>query len=135
MQQSNESPQEFAEQVVREGHLYNGFNLVVADICTSTMVYVFNRPDRDNPSYALVTPGIHVLANASLDAPWAKVTKQSCCYFQILFSLYLGWFICYVFRNYTWFFIALVTIAIYDLFHIQNDIMMIIYVANCSNQF
>lgn len=93
MQQSNKSPQEFAEQVVREAHQYNGFNLVVADICTSTMVYVFNRPDRDNPSFSLVTPGIHVLANASLDAPWAKVTEQPCYCFQIIFRFYLGWFI------------------------------------------
>ncbi|WVZ23563.1 hypothetical protein V8G54_002107 [Vigna mungo] len=74
--QSNNSPLEFAEQVVREAHQYNGFNLVVADICTSTMVYVFNRPDRDNPSFSLVTPGIHVLANASLDAPWAKAERM-----------------------------------------------------------
>ncbi|KAG2409294.1 uncharacterized protein HKW66_Vig0041160 [Vigna angularis] len=76
MQQSNKSPQEFAEEVVREAHQYNGFNLVVADISTSTMVYVFNRPDRDNPSFSLVTPGIHVLANASLDAPWAKAKRM-----------------------------------------------------------
>ncbi|CAJ1939704.1 unnamed protein product [Sphenostylis stenocarpa] len=74
--QSNESPQEFAEHVVREAHQYNGFNLVLADICTSTMVYVFNRPNQDNhPSVALVTPGIHVLTNASLDAPWPKAER------------------------------------------------------------
>jgi len=132
MQQSNESPQEFAEQVVREGHQYNGFNLVVADICTSTMVYVFNRPDRDNPSFSLVTPGIHVLANASLDAPWAKVTKQSCCCFQILFGLVH--LIC-VYKLHLLFYCPCNYSHQYDLVHAQNDIMMIIYVANCSNQF
>jgi len=56
--------------VLKEAHLYNGFNLVLVDICTSTMVYVFNRP---NHGYLSVTPGIHVLTNSSLDAPWPKV--------------------------------------------------------------
>lgn len=70
--QSDKSPEEFAEEVLKEAHLYNGFNLVLADICTSTMVYVFNRP---NHGYLSVTPGIHVLTNASLDAPWSKAER------------------------------------------------------------
>ncbi|XP_073225888.1 uncharacterized protein [Cicer arietinum] len=70
--QSNKSPQEFAEEVLKEAHLYNGFNLVLADIRASTMVYVFNRP---NHGYLTVTPGIHVLTNASLDAPWPKAER------------------------------------------------------------
>lgn len=37
------------------------------------MVYVTNRPKEDNPSVIEVTPGIHVLTNASLDAAWPKV--------------------------------------------------------------
>ncbi|KAI5387277.1 hypothetical protein KIW84_073423, partial [Lathyrus oleraceus] len=71
--QSNKSPQEFAEEVLKEAHLYNGFNLVLADICTSTMVYVFNRPKH---GYLSVSPGIHVLTNASLDASWPKVHTE-----------------------------------------------------------
>ena len=70
-QQSKKSPQEFAEQVVKEADEYNGFNLVLVDVCNSSMVYVFNRP---KPGYLSVTPGIHVLTNAALDAPWPKVT-------------------------------------------------------------
>ncbi|KAK7400575.1 hypothetical protein VNO78_11785 [Psophocarpus tetragonolobus] len=73
--QSNKSPQEFAEEVLKEAHEYNGFNLVLADICTSTMVYVFNRSNDDNPSVAQVTPGIHVLTNAALDTPWPKAER------------------------------------------------------------
>ncbi|CAJ2650362.1 unnamed protein product [Trifolium pratense] len=69
---SNKSPQEFAEEVLKEAHLYNGFNLVLVDICTSTMVYVFNRP---KSGYLSVTPGIHVLTNASLDTPWPKAER------------------------------------------------------------
>ncbi|KAJ1380114.1 Transport and Golgi organization protein 2 [Sesbania bispinosa] len=70
--QSNKSPQEFAERVLKEAHQYNGFNLILPDICTSFMVYVFNRPKLDLLS---VTPGIHVLTNASLDTPWPKAER------------------------------------------------------------
>lgn len=75
--QGNKSPEEFAEQVVKEADEYNGFNLVLADICTSSMVYVFNRPNQDHLSLAqvVVTPGIHVLTNAALDAPWPKAER------------------------------------------------------------
>ncbi|XP_061360377.1 uncharacterized protein LOC133304361 [Gastrolobium bilobum] len=73
--QSNKSPQEFAEQVLKEAHQYNGFNLILADICTSTMVYVSNRPKQDHLSVIQVTPGIHVLTNGALDAPWPKAER------------------------------------------------------------
>lgn len=73
--QSNKSPQEFAEQVLKEAHLYNGFNLILADICNSTMVYVSNRPKQDHLCVTQVTPGIHVLTNAALDAPWPKAER------------------------------------------------------------
>ncbi|XP_020975037.1 transport and Golgi organization protein 2 homolog isoform X2 [Arachis ipaensis] len=32
--QSKKSPQEFAEKIVEEAHVYNGFNLVCIDICS-----------------------------------------------------------------------------------------------------
>nr|KYP43655.1 Ser/Thr-rich protein T10 in DGCR region [Cajanus cajan] len=73
--QSKKSTLEFAEEVVKEAHQYNGFNLILADICSSTMVYVFNRPKQHHLSVAQVTPGIHVLTNAALDAPWPKAER------------------------------------------------------------
>ncbi|XP_027347088.1 transport and Golgi organization 2 homolog isoform X2 [Abrus precatorius] len=73
--QSNKSPNEFAEEVLKEAHQYNGFNLILADICSSTMVYVCNRPKQDHLCVAQVTPGIHVLANATLDSPWPKAER------------------------------------------------------------
>ncbi|KAK7362473.1 hypothetical protein VNO77_04587 [Canavalia gladiata] len=72
---SNKSPLEYAELVLKEAHQYCGFNLVLADICTSTMVYVCNRSKLDNLTVVHVTPGIHVLANAALDAPWPKAER------------------------------------------------------------
>lgn len=66
---------EFAEEVSRDAYLYNGFNLIVADLCSKTMVYVTNRPKEGNTYTTQVSPGIHVLSNASLDTPWPKVKE------------------------------------------------------------
>ncbi|KAF3338642.1 Transport and Golgi organization protein 2 [Carex littledalei] len=72
--QSEQSPMEFAEEIAKESDLYNPFNLVVADLCLKTMVFISNRP-KGKPTIQTVNPGIHVLSNASLDTPWPKVTK------------------------------------------------------------
>lgn len=37
------------------------------------MVYLTNRPKPENFIVMEVTPGMHVLSNASLDSPWPKV--------------------------------------------------------------
>ncbi|XP_050104715.1 uncharacterized protein LOC126584353 [Malus sylvestris] len=42
---SKKSPMEFTEEVVEEADRYNGFNLILADLCSRTMVYVTNRPN------------------------------------------------------------------------------------------
>ncbi|XP_057421426.1 uncharacterized protein LOC130715358 [Lotus japonicus] len=70
--QGNQSPEEFAEQVLKEAHQYNGFNLILADMSTSSMVYVFNRP---KPDLLSVAPGVHVLTNSALDATWPKAER------------------------------------------------------------
>lgn len=64
---------EFAEEVVKEADQYNGFNLILADLCARTMVYVTNRQKEGENLVADVLPGIHVLTNARLDSPWPKV--------------------------------------------------------------
>lgn len=64
---------DFAEELVKEIDQYNGFNLIVSDICSKSMIYITNRPREDNATVVEVSPGIHVLTNASLDSPWPKV--------------------------------------------------------------
>lgn len=65
---------EFAEEVVEEADQYNGFNLILADLHSKTMVYVTNRPKEGKKFVTEVSPGIHVLTNdAMLDSPWPKV--------------------------------------------------------------
>ncbi|XP_057965976.1 uncharacterized protein LOC131156364 isoform X2 [Malania oleifera] len=73
--QSNKNPVEFAAEVVQEADQYNGFNLVLADLCSKTMIYLTNRPREENISATEVSPGIHVLSNASLDTPWPKALR------------------------------------------------------------
>ncbi|XP_068321200.1 uncharacterized protein [Pyrus communis] len=70
--ESKKSPMEFADEVVEEADQYNGFNLILADLCSRTMVYVTNRPKEDRNFVTEVSPGIHVLSNAQLDSPWPK---------------------------------------------------------------
>ncbi|PKI66527.1 hypothetical protein CRG98_013091 [Punica granatum] len=73
--QSKQSPLEFAREVVKETHRYNGFNLIVADFISESMVYVTNRPKGSSGFMSKVSPGLHVLSNASLDSPWPKAQR------------------------------------------------------------
>lgn len=61
--------------MVKEADEYNGFNLIVADLCSKIMVCISNRPKEEPISVQLVSPGLHVLSNANLDTPWHKVGK------------------------------------------------------------
>ncbi|KAK6796318.1 hypothetical protein RDI58_004019 [Solanum bulbocastanum] len=69
---SVKSPHDFSEQLLKEAGEYNGFNLIVADLCSMTMLYITNRPKHTGMSVIEVSPGIHVLSNATLDSPWPK---------------------------------------------------------------
>ncbi|KAM0014573.1 putative transport and Golgi organization protein [Helianthus debilis subsp. tardiflorus] len=67
---------EFAEEVGNEADEYNGFNFIVADILSKNMVYVTNRLKGDSSYMTRVSPGVHVLSNASLDTPWPKMVDK-----------------------------------------------------------
>ncbi|XVF44703.1 hypothetical protein PTKIN_Ptkin02bG0145300 [Pterospermum kingtungense] len=73
--QSKKKPIEFAEEVVKELDQYNGFNLILVDFCSKSMVYLTNRPKETGNFVTEVSPGIHVLPSASLDSPWLKVQR------------------------------------------------------------
>lgn len=66
---------EFAEEMVKDADQYNGFNLILTDLCSKTMVYVTNRAKEGNNLVTEVESGIHVLTNATLDSPWPKVSR------------------------------------------------------------
>lgn len=69
---STKSPREFAEEVLKEADQYNGFNLILTDLLSKTMIYVSNRPKGEANSIQEVSSGVHVLSNAKLDSPWPK---------------------------------------------------------------
>ncbi|KAL6963585.1 hypothetical protein U1Q18_034596 [Sarracenia purpurea var. burkii] len=73
--ESKKQPKEFAEDIVKEADQYNGFNLIIADLGSNTMIYITNRPKEDNTAVIEVSPGIHVLSNARLDSPWPKAER------------------------------------------------------------
>ncbi|XAR73062.1 hypothetical protein NMG60_11019921 [Bertholletia excelsa] len=73
--EGKKNPRDFAEDLKKEADQYNGFNLVVADLCSRSMVYVTNRPKGDDLSIVDISSGIHVLSNASLDFPWPKAER------------------------------------------------------------
>ncbi|KZV53855.1 transport and Golgi organization 2 [Dorcoceras hygrometricum] len=72
---SKKSPKEFAEELVGEPDMYGGFNLILTDLCSKSMVYITNRPKNHGLSIAEVSPGIHVLSNAKLDTLWPKAQR------------------------------------------------------------
>ncbi|KAH9294020.1 hypothetical protein KI387_040777, partial [Taxus chinensis] len=69
---SSETPMEFAQKVAQEDKVYNGFNLILMDLCTCKIAYVTNRLEGNSVSVQEVSPGLHVLSNAQLDTPWPK---------------------------------------------------------------
>lgn len=67
--------------LAKEANQYNGFNLIVADVSSKSMIYITNRAEeRGDNEYSVriqeVSPGLHVLSNAKLDSPWPKVRIQ-----------------------------------------------------------
>lgn len=73
--ESGKGPLEFAEDIAKEAHMYSGFNLILVDILSRVMVYVSNRPLVEAVSVQVVSPGLHVLTNASLNSSWPKAMR------------------------------------------------------------
>ncbi|KAG9442963.1 hypothetical protein H6P81_018817 [Aristolochia fimbriata] len=82
--ESRKSPLKFAEEVAAEADHYNGFNLILVDICSKSMVYISNRPKGEPVSIQDVLPGLHVLSNAKLDSPWHKAERLGRNFIQLL---------------------------------------------------
>ncbi|GAB2300455.1 hypothetical protein Dimus_034497 [Dionaea muscipula] len=84
--ESRKSPKEFAEEMKKEAHLYNGFNLILADLSSKSMFYITNRPKGEPISIQGVSPGLHVLSNAKLDSPWPKAERLKIMFEKLLHS-------------------------------------------------
>ena len=60
---------EYGNRVSREGHIYNGFNLIAGDL--DELLYISNRAGQ----MTAITPGIHGLSNHLLNTPWPKIER------------------------------------------------------------
>ncbi|KAG0488304.1 hypothetical protein HPP92_007115 [Vanilla planifolia] len=82
--ESTKSPMEFAEEIIKEADDYNGFNLIIADLCLKIMIYISNRPKIAPITVQIVSPGLHVLTNAQLDTPWPKAQRLGKIFMEFL---------------------------------------------------
>jgi uncharacterized protein with NRDE domain len=65
----NEAPLSYLERLAREGHQYNGFNLLIGD--RGCLCYYSNRLERPR----VLGQGIYGLSNHLLETPWPKVVR------------------------------------------------------------
>ncbi|XP_029424124.1 transport and Golgi organization protein 2 homolog isoform X3 [Nannospalax galili] len=63
----------YLKTVSAEGHLYNGFNLIAADLSTAKGDIVCYYGNRGEPEPIVLTPGTYGLSNALLETPWRKL--------------------------------------------------------------
>ncbi|XP_032755802.1 transport and Golgi organization protein 2 homolog isoform X2 [Rattus rattus] len=63
----------YLKKVSTEGHLYNGFNLIAADLSTAKGDVVCYYGNRGQPEPVVLTPGTYGLSNALLETPWKKL--------------------------------------------------------------
>ncbi|MDP3285296.1 MAG: NRDE family protein [Desulfobacterales bacterium] len=64
-----ELPERYLQKISKDGHRYNGFNLLAGDL--SGFFYCSNRSD----GISRLSTGIHGLSNHLLDTQWPKVEK------------------------------------------------------------
>ncbi|NP_001309089.1 transport and Golgi organization protein 2 homolog isoform p [Homo sapiens] len=63
----------YLKKVSMEGHLYNGFNLIAADLSTAKGDVICYYGNRGEPDPIVLTPGTYGLSNALLETPWRKL--------------------------------------------------------------
>uniref|UniRef100_A0A8D0LD59 Transport and golgi organization 2 homolog n=1 Tax=Sus scrofa TaxID=9823 RepID=A0A8D0LD59_PIG len=63
----------YLKKVSKEGHLYNGFNLIAADLSTEKGDIICYYGNRGNDKPVVLEPGTYGLSNALLDTPWKKL--------------------------------------------------------------
>lgn len=63
----------YLRKVSTEGHLYNGFNLLAADLSTAKGDMICYYGNRGQPEPIVLSPGSYGLSNALLETPWKKL--------------------------------------------------------------
>lgn len=63
----------YLKKVSLEGHLYNGFNLLAADLNTTKGDVICYYGNKGEPEPVFLNAGIYGLSNSLLDTPWKKL--------------------------------------------------------------
>ncbi|XP_035870640.1 transport and Golgi organization protein 2 homolog isoform X2 [Phyllostomus discolor] len=63
----------YLKKVSTEGHLYNGFNLIAADLSPEKGDVVCYYGNQGEPEPIVLAPGTYGLSNALLETPWKKL--------------------------------------------------------------
>ncbi|XP_053520894.1 transport and Golgi organization protein 2 homolog isoform X2 [Artibeus jamaicensis] len=63
----------YLKKVSTEGHLYNGFNLLAADLSTEKGDVICYYGNQGEPTPIVLAPGTYGLSNALLETPWKKL--------------------------------------------------------------
>nr|XP_005295053.1 transport and Golgi organization protein 2 homolog isoform X1 [Chrysemys picta bellii] len=63
----------YLKKVSSEGHLYNGFNLIAADLSTTKGDVICYYGNKGEPEPIFLNAGIYGLSNSLLDTPWKKL--------------------------------------------------------------
>ncbi|XP_054448740.1 transport and Golgi organization protein 2 homolog isoform X2 [Pteronotus mesoamericanus] len=63
----------YLKKVSTEGHLYNGFNLIAADLSTEKEDVICYYGNQGDPEPIVLAPGTYGLSNALLETPWKKL--------------------------------------------------------------
>ncbi len=66
-------PMDYLRAVAKDGHRYNGFNLLAGDFTRRELAWYGNRADAPP---ALLDAGVHGLSNSLLNTPWPKLVAQ-----------------------------------------------------------
>lgn len=67
------SPEEYIEQIAKDAHHFNGFNLLVGT--REKLIWFSNAGADDERNGKPLAPGIYGLSNGLLDSPWPKVVR------------------------------------------------------------
>ena len=75
--EANSDAESFVAALKEEFGDYDGFNLVLGDLCRNAWTWVTNKTGAATPEWRLqaLKPGVYGVSNAALDTPWPKTVE------------------------------------------------------------
>lgn len=70
---SDKNPEEYMNEIQKNGHKYNGFNLLTGELSFSSETKMYWYCNMEEKVVQKVPPGVHGLSNRLLNFPWPKI--------------------------------------------------------------